>query len=165
MKALATSWKHEPFGQGVELVFHATFNAAELARIEAGLVPRQMEDKWFIFYDAPYLHFHRSWTGLPVYRVKLDTNPHGAKVVEALLSQEQRAADAPDLNYHARLLDFLISNLLLRQSKPFPRPAGMVEPAPGVFQHHIAGTGYREAPPAASPPSDSSERAKGPKKP
>ncbi|HEX6747550.1 MAG TPA: hypothetical protein VF092_09705 [Longimicrobium sp.] len=147
MTATADSWRREPFTNGVALRYRASFDEAEFARLREGLVPVVMEDKWFVYYDEPYLFFHRSWTGLPVYRIELKVTPAGAKVVEALWSTQLADAPGADLEYEAKLLDFLLRNLLLGQSRPFPRPAGLVEPMPGVFQHHVSGTGYPESPP------------------
>jgi hypothetical protein len=144
MPASASSWKREPFTEGVPLPFSAEFNNEELSLLSEGLVPEQMEDKWFVYYDAPHLFFHRSWTGKPVYRVALDVGPNGAVASEALWATKFATTDNADPGYQAKLLDFLISNLLLHQSKPFPRPAGIKEPMPGVFQHHATGTGFRE---------------------
>jgi hypothetical protein len=150
MTATTESWKHEPFGEGRPLPFTASYDAGELLRITAGLVPQAMEDKWFIFYAAPHLFFHRSWTGKPVYRVTLATTENGAVATEACWADEFAREDAAALRYESRLLEFLIANLLLGQATPFPRPEGVAEGAPGVYQHHIAGTGYAEAAVAAT---------------
>lgn len=144
MTATSASWKREPFTEGVPLSFREKFSSEELSRIEAGLIPKEMEDKWFVYYEAPHLFFHRSWTGQPVYRVALENKQDGAIVTEALWAKVFATADNADPAYQSKLLDFLISNLLLTQSKPFPRPEGVKEPMPGMFQHHAAGTGYRE---------------------
>lgn len=144
MKARADSWKREPFVAGNAVPYRASFTSGELERLSAGLVPKQMEDKWFVYYEEPHLFLHRSWTGQPVFRVKLRTTDAGAEVEEALSSGSQNQ-EGMDIAYQAQLLDFLVSNLLLGQSKPFPRPPGVKGPPPGAFQHHVAGTGYREA--------------------
>lgn len=68
----------------------------------------------------------------------------GAVVTEACWADEFARDDAAALRYESQLLEFLIANLLLGQNKPFPRPEGVAEGAPGVYQHHIAGTGYAE---------------------
>jgi hypothetical protein len=144
MKAKADSWKREPFVAGDAVLYRASFTSGELERLSAGLVPKQMEDKWFVYFEEPYLYLHRSWTGQPVFRVKLRPSEAGAEVEEALWSGPQNP-EKTDIAYQAQLLDFIVSNLLLGQSKPFPRPAGVKESLPGAFQHHVAGTGYREA--------------------
>ena len=148
MIATATSWKCEPFKEGVPFRYHATFDADQFARLKTGLVPRQMEDKWFIYYSEPHLFLHRSWTGQPVYRLTLKCIPDGAEVSEALWSKEIASArtELQDFEYQAHLIDFLLSNLLLGESKPFPMPPDVQEPRPGVIQHHISGTGYPQSP-------------------
>lgn len=142
--ANAKSWQRKPFKAGVPLDFPATFSAQEFAHLRRGLIPQAMEDKWFVYYDQPYLYFHRSWTGLPAYRLALAQEGEGARVTEALWTTDLAATEGADLAYESSLLDFLIANLLLGQAKPFPVPAGLEQKIPGVLQHHMAGTGYRE---------------------
>jgi len=102
-----------------------------------------MEDKWFIYYGEPHLFLHRSWTGQLVYRLAILHGSQGFEVTESLWSIEFAPVRGADPAYQAKLLDFLISNLLLGQSKYFPLPAGSKELAhPDLFQHAISGTRY-----------------------
>jgi 8-oxo-dGTP diphosphatase len=43
------------------------FTAAEMDRIRTGLIPREMEDRWFMFFEDNTLFVHRSWTGFCIY--------------------------------------------------------------------------------------------------
>ena len=144
MRATRASWKCEPFENGLPLPYQAVFTSEQFARLREGLVPDTMEDKWFIFYEEPHLFLHRSWTGRPVFRLALRIGPTGAEVGEALLSNDIPEKARFDSDYQVRLLDFLVSNLLIRQAKPFPVPTGQME-TKGAFQHHISGTGYPES--------------------
>jgi hypothetical protein len=146
MPASATSWKREPFKEGVPLCYRAVFDTEQFVRVKTGLIREAMEDKWFIYYEEPHLFLHRSWTGQPVYRLTLKSEPKGAEVSEALWSKDIADASALGPDYEVRLLDFLISNLLLGLAKPFPMPPGLTEPKHGVYQHHIAGTYYPQSP-------------------
>jgi hypothetical protein len=143
MKAIADSWKREPFTTGLAISYKERFSEVEYIKLQEGLIPRAMEDKWFVYFDEPYLFFHRSWTGKPVYRVRLSAHADGATVTEALCVSD--VLELTGAAYQVRLLDFLISNLLLGKAKPFPLPDGLVEPAKGVLQHAISGTGYPQA--------------------
>jgi hypothetical protein len=68
-------------------------------------------------------------------------------VTEVLASVDFAPHAGADVTYHAKSLDFFVSNLLLGESKPFPLPQGYLEKGrPGVFQHGISGTGYKEEP-------------------
>jgi hypothetical protein len=142
MIASRESWKIKPFAQGSAIPYAVEFSSEEYQKLRAGLVPQQMEDKWFVYFEEPYLFFHRSWTGFPVYRLTLAGKNGCAIVTEALCSSSRE--DLRDPEYQAQLLDFLVSNLLLGKAREFPVPPGLREPAPGVFQHHVAGTGYRQ---------------------
>ena len=113
------------------------YNSEQCARLKMGFVPQEMEDKWFVYYDEPHLFFHRSWTGQPVYRLRLTSVPKGVEVTEALLAKnladrssnwDLAASPDWDSDYQVRLLDILVSNLLLGQAKSFPKLTGQTEP-------------------------------------
>lgn len=59
--ATRTSWKIKPMPEArAEVPYARTFDAAEYVRLQRGLIPEQMEDKWFIFFEAPWLFLHPS---------------------------------------------------------------------------------------------------------
>lgn len=144
MKADATSWKRELFIEGVSIPFDLEIHKGQIERISKGLIPQEMEDKWFIYYEGPYLYLHRSWTGQPVYRIKFEKSETGYYVKEAFFSSDLVKSEKDDLEYQGKLAYFLVCNFLLGQNIPFPKPSGVNEPLPGVYQHHVSGTGYPE---------------------
>src|SRR5215467_796574 len=143
MPAMPTSWKRVPFTEGVPIPYRAAFDREQFSRLREGLIPKEMEDKWFVYYEEPNLFLHRSWTGQSVYRVTLKETANGAEVIETLLSKQ--FADTGSADHQAELIDFIISNLLLGQKKPFPVPSDVAKSEHGVSQHHISGTGYPSA--------------------
>ncbi|MBS1839926.1 MAG: hypothetical protein JSS69_09910 [Acidobacteria bacterium] len=143
MPAFASSWKREPFSSGTPIPFRALWSQDQFIKITQGLIPKTMEDKWFIYYETPHLFFHRSWTGKPVFRVMIVAGVNGYQVAEALAAMKLTSGPNENFVYEAKLLDFLVSNLLLGGCKPFPMPPGAEErTAPGVIQHAVSGTGY-----------------------
>jgi hypothetical protein len=150
LKAKASSWKKIPFSGGVPIAYHPIFSTEAFALIENGLIPLGMEDKWFVFHDEPFVFFHRSWTGKPVYRLRIERTESEIRVVEALWANEfAKGTDVgllfENAGYQSQLLEFVVSNLLLGKTTPFPLPEGIDEEAPGIFQHHVSGTGFPEA--------------------
>lgn len=141
--AKKSSWKNEEFGETVKLAFACKYSEAEFRLIEKGLIPQEMEDKWFIYFDEPFLYLHRSWTGLPVYKLKIVKTNDLYSVQEAHYSKSLVNKDT-NLVYESELLDFLVSNFLLGNHKPFPKPINIQEQMPGAYQHGISGTGYKE---------------------
>lgn len=132
-------WKRQPFAEVTPIPFRTSFSAEEFERIKAGHLPADMDDKWFIYFVEPSLFMHRSWTGKAIYRVDFEPASDGMQVSQAVGNIE--AMPDWEAEYHAKLVDVLIGNILLHKGIPFPVPADSVESAPGVFQHHVAGTG------------------------
>lgn len=143
MVATRNSWKAQGFNVVREIPFAASYSLKEFEQLQKnGLIPAQMEDKWFAYCEDSKLFFHRSWTGQAVYRVEFTLYSDHALVTNAVCAQEVLTKEG--VEYHAEFLDFLIRNLLLDQSKPLPRPAGIHESAPGLYQHVMSRTGYAE---------------------
>lgn len=69
--AKKSSWrtaKELPAKHG-SIVLNRLFAPHEMHRIMAGHIPRDMDQKWFIYWEDNTLYFHRSWTGFCVYVV------------------------------------------------------------------------------------------------
>lgn len=156
-RATRTSWKTLPIpAQREPLEFAATFNTAEAELLVLGLVPRGMEDKWFVYFEGPayrlgWLLFHRSWTGACIYGLQLEASPTGARVIDSWVSRDPAQYKGTDLDYDRKLLRFLIDAFLLRLPAVFPMPGGVESMAPGAYQHSVVGRAYPESPPSDSP--------------
>ncbi len=71
--ATRESWKvRESSGPFSVLPYDQEFSTHEFQQICRGLIPSEMEDKWFIYFEEPWLHLHRSWTGELVFRVRFE---------------------------------------------------------------------------------------------
>jgi len=145
MTATRDSWESIPLGSTVPLAYSATFTADEADLLRRGLVPGEMEDKWFIFWECDSLFLHRSWTGQGVYQVDFRQAGNLLEVTRALVTvgtlHYRRGTDQDEV----ALLDFLIRGLLLHQAVAFPVPADApMGEAPGLYQAHVTGTGYPE---------------------
>ncbi len=96
-----------------------TFSEAESTLIRNGFIPKEMEDKWFIYYENETLFFHRSWTGNCIFLIHFDRDEDllRATHIEANRDPEQynSGGDENDL----RLVNRLIDRLLLKNLKPF----------------------------------------------
>ncbi|MCL2013107.1 MAG: hypothetical protein FWG75_10025 [Cystobacterineae bacterium] len=147
MRATSTSWKHLPPPSTCEpLGFEAMFSDAEAEQLMLGLVPKQMEDKWFIYYEEGWLRFHRSWTGAFIYALRLDGSPAGVRVVSSWVNGDPEQYKADDIAYERKLVCFLIDAFLLKKSDArFPMPSGVSNAPPGLVQHSLVGRAYPES--------------------
>ena len=151
-KRIATreSWEVRPLPEArAELGFAESYTNEEFELIKRGLIPEEMEHKWFIFFEEPWLHFHRSWTGHGIYGVKFKTSPGSASVIDSWVSRED-TWKGTKTKYDRLLLKFLIDALLLGRPAKFPLPYGIpAEGSIGPYQHHISGANYQKVVPAA----------------
>lgn len=119
--AKPTDWKAEPFPQEcAEISLDRTFSLDELAKIKNGVVPKEMEDKWFIYWQDDGLFFYRSWTGYCIYIVCFDVTEDGAETTSAAINREPDQYNCTDDTYDAEMISYLIDTLLLRRLARFP---------------------------------------------
>src|SRR3954471_6767932 len=110
MAATRDDWKTTPLpAQRQEITLERVYSADEFERIRKGTIPAAMEDKWFMYYDVPWLFVHRSWTGVCVFQVRFDGAGGAAHVVEALVNRDDAeyhsTGDAADARLLGALLD------------------------------------------------------------
>lgn len=67
-----SDWKTVEMPESVEkFSVERVFADEEMEDIKEGHKPREMEDKWFMYYENGCLFMHRSWTGFCIYIVDL----------------------------------------------------------------------------------------------
>lgn len=69
--AAKNSWKNIEMENYTKLKCSIEISKKEYNNLSKGLVPINMEDKWFIYFKSDLLHLHRSWTGLEILRLKI----------------------------------------------------------------------------------------------
>lgn len=69
--ATRSLWETHDIDTPKRIPISLQFTKEEFQKIQMGLIPMQMEDKWFIFYEEGWLYFHRSWTGFGIYKTEL----------------------------------------------------------------------------------------------
>jgi hypothetical protein len=106
-----SDWKIEPMPASSQaLPFGAVYTPEQFRKIALGLVPEEMEDKWFIYYEEPWLYLHRSWTGYCIYKVRFRECPAGVEVAEAFVNREQSQYTETDDESDVRLLKILLES-------------------------------------------------------
>ena len=140
--ATRESWQNKPMPEArAALRYERRFTPEERRRLALGIVPRNMEDKWFIFLEDDWLCLHRSWTGACMYAVKLAATPDGgADVTEAWVNRAPDQYTRTDDDYDVKLLAFLVERLLLGHDAPFPVPPAVATPErSALYRHHVVG--------------------------
>ena len=112
-------WKTQPMpARTARLAFTREFSPADFARLQRGLVPESMDDKWFIVWQDGALWCHRSWTGLCVYCLRFAPAGEGVAVSEALVNREPGQYGGHDA-HDVQTLGYLLETFLAF-SRRFP---------------------------------------------
>lgn len=122
---------------GLRFAHH--YPAAEFERIKRGLRPEAMEDKWFIYYEEPWLYLLRSWTGACIYGVRFVSRGNGASAVEAWASRDSQHYTETRDDYDCEMLAVLIDALMLGKPAAFPTGGRSSKPPGPLYLHHIFG--------------------------
>ena len=92
------------------------FSEEQYLKLKIGLIPKEMEDKWFIYYENDWLHFHRSWTGHEIFHAEIikENCPDGEYTIKDYFVERNKEYynndnDEYDLNV---LLQLIIWGLL-----------------------------------------------------
>jgi len=68
-----------------------------------------MEDKWFTFYEEPWLHLHRSWSGFCIYQVQFELIATGSyRVAQVIVNRDPEQYKGTDDKADALLLAVLL---------------------------------------------------------
>lgn len=102
-------WKTEPFPAAFkQIVVERSYSQEEFCQITAGLIPEEMDDKWFIFYDAPWLYLHRSWTGFCIFKVCFEPEGERIKVCDVYVNRESTQYKGVDDRQDVSMLEILL---------------------------------------------------------
>lgn len=90
MVATRGDWKKtKPMPAACEAIsLDRTYAPSEFARLKEGHIPKGMEDKWFAYYEEPFLYLHRSWSGFCIYQVRFEPAGEGSQVAEVLVNRD-----------------------------------------------------------------------------
>ncbi len=97
-----------------------TFSSWEMSAIRRGVVPREMEEKWFIYWKNEKLFFHRSWTGFCIYVVHFVADGDDYKMIKADVNRDQKQYKETNDQKDVELISYLIDVLLLHREAVFP---------------------------------------------
>ena len=116
-----TDWKTEPLpAKRTTIRLNRTFSSQEMKIIRRGLVPEQMEDKWFIYWQDDTLFFHRSWTGYGIYVVHFAAAGNSHKMLGSEVNRDPEQYSETSDERDAEMISYLIDVLLLHQEAVFP---------------------------------------------
>jgi superfamily II DNA or RNA helicase len=100
------------------------YSTAEFDRMRWGVVPREMEQKWFIYAEGDRLFFHRSWTGYCIYVADFDPEDGAFRLTSLTINREPEQYTETNERYDVLLFKYLTDVLLLDREAEFPTHPG-----------------------------------------
>ncbi|AVJ30287.1 hypothetical protein [Achromobacter spanius] len=111
--ATQDSWKHLPApAQREPLHFQGRYTADEYARLRQGVIPQEMEDKWFIYLHDGWLRLHRSWTGNWIYALRLEQDGDAWTVTDSWVNRDPEQYRLTDAEYDRASLQRMLQWLM-----------------------------------------------------
>lgn len=111
--ATKASWENYPMDNPKRIELELHFTDKQFSKLIKGLIPEQMEDKWFIYYEDNWLYFHRSWTGYGYYKAQLIKEQNGYSIHEFWAERNQKKYENEDDQRDIETFCFLIALGLL----------------------------------------------------
>jgi hypothetical protein len=111
--ATRTTWNNLPMTNPKRIGIELHFTNEQYDQIKKGLIPEQMEDKWFIFFEKGWLYFHRSWTGCGIYKARLVKEKSGYCIKEFWVETNKEILKSQDDEEDIQTFIFLIVQGLL----------------------------------------------------
>ena len=104
-----TDWQTSEMPEENEkIILERVLSGEEIEMIKEGHRPQEMEDKWFMYYEAGKLYIHRSWTGFCIYIVDIS---EGGKL-EVLVNRNPQQHKEKDVGQDKIRLNFLLNCLI-----------------------------------------------------
>jgi len=106
-------WKTNEFSKPhiIKANFHIT--ESQYAKIRLGLLPLQMEDKWFVYFCDGRIHLHRSWTGDKIFEAEIHKGDSYYYISEIIVERNGEKNSNTNDDEEIRAFKFLIARGLL----------------------------------------------------
>lgn len=102
------------------LLHETIYTSDEVNRIKLGFIPKEMEQKWFIYCDDEYIYFHRSWTGYLIYKLPIHKISDGSwSIKSAIVNNDSSQFQCPADDENERTIFELIDYFLLQDHKNY----------------------------------------------
>jgi len=111
--ATRKTWQNFPIDNPKRIAINLQFTDRQLEKLTKGLIPHEMEDKWFIFYENNWLYFHRSWTGYGLYKAQLIREQDGYSIKEFWAERNKEIYKNDNDSTDTERISFLIARGLL----------------------------------------------------
>ncbi|PIE86107.1 MAG: hypothetical protein CSA05_02160 [Bacteroidia bacterium] len=144
MIASKSDWKNNPMPkESISINLNKKVSKTEMKEIEKGLIPLEMEDKWFIFCEQNRIYFHRSWSGDCIYIAEYkEIADNEFEIGKLIINRNPEQYQSNDVESDKELFVFIFERLLLDKDVSFPsRETNATKEEAEIHKHVIVGYG------------------------
>ncbi|MCE7992939.1 MAG: hypothetical protein HEP71_13200 [Roseivirga sp.] len=135
-------WKTKEMPDEVDFFdLNKVLSIKEYEQLCYGLIPSQMEDKWFIYVENETIYFHRSWVGSCIYQVTIEKQSDRIILTRTVVNRNRDQYKFKDNAEDQRVLGYLIDRLLVGKNVPFPTNDPSIPEQTNYSKHNIVGYG------------------------
>ena len=113
--AKPTDWKTTPMPlKRVHISLDKTFSKEEIEYLKIGFIPKDMDHRWFMYWQDNSLYLHRSWVGVCIYVVNFTLKDDVYKATNIIVNRDpleySLIDDDKDRSTTLKLIKMLIVN-------------------------------------------------------
>ncbi|SFJ54365.1 hypothetical protein [Thermoflavimicrobium dichotomicum] len=90
----------------------------DFERIQAGFVPKDTDDRWYVHYKDGEIHFHRSWTGFCIFQLHVQPDKQSYCITDGWVNRDPDQYRSNNLDDDRDLLFGLFKVLFGIELKP-----------------------------------------------
>ena len=115
--ANASSWNTQPLSeQNSTFESNISYTTEQMKHLRKGLIPEQMEDKWFFYWSHNRLYAHRSWTGYCIFVAHFQPQSNGSVLNKIQVCRDENQYTGSNDKSDQRLLQHLIHSIIRMHS-------------------------------------------------
>lgn len=138
--ASRNSWKIKDMPAEIAtLDLDGVISAEHFDLVKLGYIPRSPADKWFIYFEADQLHFHRATSGSCIFRLDIEPQDDHYLAPRVHVNRDPKQYRSVDDNYDVEIVAYLIDRYLLGRNPPFPQPSRLGKQHRATHQRHVVG--------------------------
>ena len=65
-----------------------SLSGQEYQALICGFIPRDMDDRWFLYVQDNWVYLHRSWTGHCIFKLKLEVSPSNVMLTDIHINRD-----------------------------------------------------------------------------
>ncbi|MGY3777431.1 hypothetical protein [Isobaculum melis] len=116
MKSVQKSaWKVKEMSNETRLIpINMRITEEEFHCLKLGVKPKDMDDRWFIYFENNQLYFHRSWTGSCIFIASItEKSPDDILITDVRITQNKQEFNVPEKKQKGLFLNLLYSMFTL----------------------------------------------------